>query len=160
MAELAGEQVTKTTQTAADGTYSFSDLEPGLYAATPALAGYAFTPPQQEVEVFDADVGGVDFTGQKQSHVNICGWITDSSTGSALAGVTVRLEHKTTGWSLVTTAATNDEGYYEFVDVATPKTYLVRSDSSQYKFTPRSYEVTINSPDDQVTCDFVAKRRD
>jgi len=157
--ELAGGQATKTTQTAADGTYSFSDLEPGSYTVTPALAGYAFTPPPQQVEVVNADVGGVDFTGQQQSHVNIHGWITNSSTGSVVAGVTVRLEQKIKRWSLVTTATTNAEGYYQFVDVATPKTYRVVPDSSQYRFTPRSYEVTINSPNDQVICDFVAKPR-
>jgi hypothetical protein len=47
--------------TGADGTYTFTGVQNGLYAVIPSKAGYAFTPANRSVSVNNSDVTGQDF---------------------------------------------------------------------------------------------------
>jgi hypothetical protein len=65
---LPGVQVTlqpgnQQTTTSGGGIYTFSNLLPGSYTITPNLANYAFTPPSQVINITNASVIGVNFTG-------------------------------------------------------------------------------------------------
>ncbi|MBI5632218.1 MAG: DUF1566 domain-containing protein [Nitrospirae bacterium] len=55
--------ISQTTITVSDGTYSFSGLPDGTYTITPSLAGYAFSPSSQTVNIAGASVPGQDFEG-------------------------------------------------------------------------------------------------
>ena len=57
---LTGTRSNSTT-TDGNGILQFSDLSNGSYMITPSKAGYAFTPPNREVKVSNADVSGQDF---------------------------------------------------------------------------------------------------
>jgi hypothetical protein len=53
---------TDTTTTAADGTYSFVDLDNGTYTVTPSYTGATFVPTETEVAIKTSDNGtGTDF---------------------------------------------------------------------------------------------------
>ena len=49
--------------TSGGGNYTFSNLLPGSYTITPNLAAYAFTPPNRVVNLTNATVSGVNFSG-------------------------------------------------------------------------------------------------
>ena len=59
---LSGD-ATDTTSPAADGTYSFTNLEDGDYAVTPSLGLYDFDPVSRPYSPLDSDQTGQDFTG-------------------------------------------------------------------------------------------------
>ena len=86
---------------------------------------------------------------------NIFGWIHLNGAGG-LDGIVVRLNQKAKGWQYVTETLTYDGGYYELGELAAG-TYRVVPVSGEYRFSPRSYEVIIETPDDQYLCDFTAK---
>ncbi|HZX48578.1 MAG TPA: DUF1566 domain-containing protein [Nitrospirota bacterium] len=50
------------TDTAPDGSYSFTNLTDGDCTVTPSLYGYAFIPPSRLITVAGADVSGQDFS--------------------------------------------------------------------------------------------------
>jgi hypothetical protein len=49
--------------TSGGGNYTFSNLLPGSYTITPSLAAYAFTPPNQVVNLTNASVSNINFSG-------------------------------------------------------------------------------------------------
>lgn len=63
--------------TDSSGDYMFSDVSNGAYTVTPALSGYDFTPPSQNVNVSDEDVLGVDFSATAQTLVTYTNDIKD-----------------------------------------------------------------------------------
>jgi hypothetical protein len=120
------------TTTAADGTYGFPGLRPGLYTVTPELEGYAFTPQSDLVLVTDADVGGVDFAGALVAYAL-------SGTVSGASDVTITLTGPQ-GGSTVTSGA------FSFASLV-PGTYTVEPSKPGYIFTPPSVTIEITSAD-------------
>ncbi len=57
-----GSDYLEYAQTAADGSYSFTGLSNGNYKVKPLKTGYSFSPPEIILDIFDADVTGVNFT--------------------------------------------------------------------------------------------------
>ncbi len=53
--------VTRGTYTDTDGRFSFTDLQPGKFEASPALEGYAFDPEEKQVTLVGTDSLKADF---------------------------------------------------------------------------------------------------
>ena len=57
--------VTASVTTAADGTYTFSNLGPGAYVTIPKHRRLIFTPARQGVAIWDASVTDINFSGAR-----------------------------------------------------------------------------------------------
>jgi hypothetical protein len=53
----------KSATTAANGTYTITQLPPGTHTVAPSKTGYTFTPVSRSVPLTDANATGQDFTG-------------------------------------------------------------------------------------------------
>jgi hypothetical protein len=142
---LAGVTVTtgsKSTTTAANGSYTFVGLEQGSYLVTPSQAGYTFTPATRQVTL-NSNSLGVDFTAAVATY-SVSG--TVRLQGAGLPGVTVSAG----GRSVLTDGA----GRYVFTGL-TAGTYLVTPQVSGYAFTPAFVALEVNA--DRTNVDFTAE---
>src|SRR5439155_9685321 len=104
---------TKSAVTDANGNYTLSELGPKQHAVTPALAGYAFIPPSQNVTV-PPDKTSIDFSGYAAFSVD--GTITQATNGAPSTNVLVSLLTNGTDVAFTTRTATN--GTYSFTNLA------------------------------------------
>ncbi len=139
--------LTKTTTTAADGTYSFTGLTNGKYTLVPSLATYTFSPTNSSVTISGANITGQNFQAStvKPSTYSISGTVS----GDKKEDVTVTL----TGVSSAT-ATTGTDGTYSFTNLADGG-YTVTPSCTGYTFTPASSSVTIAGAN-QTGKDFVS----
>lgn len=123
-----------STLSAADGSYSFTDLAPGTYQVRELLpAGWITTlPGNGAVSVIvaaDQTVNGVDFGnfalaqigGQKYNDINANGMRDDGEEG--LHGWVIQLDRHADG-SVDATVTTDEYGYYRFTDLG-PGSYRI-----------------------------------
>jgi hypothetical protein len=82
-----------TSDTAPDGSYSFTNLADGDCTITPGLDGYAFTPPSRSVTVAGADVTGQDFSAVQT-------WFEETDPAFTYTGT----------WGYMTTCTSCNEG--------------------------------------------------
>jgi hypothetical protein len=114
------------------GTYTFTNLANGTYAATPSKAGYVFTPSSQSFTVNGANASIPNFTGSPT--FSISGSITPSAAGS---GTLMTLS----GTAGATTNVVS--GSYSFTGLLNGQ-YTVTPTNSTYTFTPPNQSVTVN----------------
>ena len=85
--------VSKTTTTAADGSYSLTGLLDGAYTVTPSLIGYVFTPQSRNVTISDNSATDQDFPAVPQQFtLNVT--ITGTGSGTVTSdppGVTCNI---------------------------------------------------------------------
>jgi hypothetical protein len=134
-----------TATTDGNGNYSFSDLTDGSYTLTPydpSIFWYTYSPISQSVTINGADVKGIDFTSFASDgfKYSISGFITVD--GKAKKGVIVTLSGANFG-----TAATDDNGFYNFPGLVNNRFYTLTPSITEYAFTPSSQGVTINGAD-------------
>lgn len=124
---------TFSTTTAADGSYTFSDLPGGVsYAITPVMAQMNFTPPNHPIKVLTQDESA-DFLGQPVVY-KISGRVTDA--GKPLGEVHIKLK------GAKTDSATSDtRGYYTFGGLPAGGNYTVTPAKAQMTFTPTSHPI-------------------
>ena len=114
------------------GTYTFSNLANGTYAATPSKSGYAFTPNSQPFTVSGSNATITSITGTQVW--SISGAISPSTAGS---GTVMNLS----GPSSATTNVVS--GNYSFTGLLNG-TYTVAPTNTAYIFTPPSQSVPLN----------------
>ena len=122
--------------TAADGTYRFSNIEPGTaYTITVSKTGYVFASPTVS-GTLRSDTQH-DFTATIRTY-NISGTVKKSATNAPLAGARVYIS----GISL-SARTTDANGYYQFSGVPYGTVYTVYSRLTGYTFSPASTSGTI-----------------
>lgn len=95
MLTLSDGFVSNTTTTAFDGTYSFADVEDGLYTLTPEWAGFTFDPESRNVTVSGNDVYGEDFVATAIPEATVM--VTSPNGGEAFeVGTTQTIQWATT----------------------------------------------------------------
>jgi inhibitor of cysteine peptidase len=122
-----------TTQTASDGTYSFSGLTKGSYTVTPSMSGYTFNPQKATVAITNKDMTE-SFTAT--ALYSISGTVTLGS--SPLSGVTITLSGTAKG-----STTTNSDGSYSFTNLQ-KGSYTVTPSKTGYTFSPPNSTVTLN----------------
>ena len=134
-----GGDSTDTTQTASDGTYSFTDLMNGKYTITPlpTTEWYYFKPISKNVTVHENDVKNQNFTGK--SPCQISGRIIAGTT--PVQGVTVALTGKSNDQVL-----TDADGSYQFGGLQ-EGSYVVTPSMTGYVFKATSRKVKITDSD-------------
>ena len=124
----SGSLGTKTTD--ASGNYSFTGVVQGTsYTLTPSKAGYAFSPTSASGSNLSASVVH-NFTGAVNANTYTVSGKIQTSTGSALSGVTV------TGNGSLGTRTTDASGNYSFSGVPHGISYTVTPSKTGYSFNP------------------------
>lgn len=135
---LAGVTVTPSSGTAAtsaaDGTYTITDLAAGTYTLTPTKTNYVFAPTSLAVTVGPSSVGGKDFVGT-YNVFSITGAVSPRGVNLISAGVTITV----TGGA---TATTNTYGDYTITGLP-GGTYTVTPSKAGCWFSPLSSSVTL-----------------
>ncbi len=167
----SGETVA-TTVTAADGSYAFTDLEPGTYIVEESQ-------PDGFHSISDVDGGDLDIIGDvspidlkpgeavtNQNFIEgrygtISGTVTEDTDGDGagdkpIPGVTVEL--KDSEGNTVATTTTDGNGYYEFPDLEPGGYTVVETDPDGYdSVTPNEVPVVL-PPGGSEKADFVDER--
>ncbi len=128
-----------TTTTDAWGRYAFTDLVPGTYAVTPAMAGHVFSPVSRAATLTVAGIAGQGFTATAVAGPTRT--ISGTVSGASSAGVTVTLGGQGSGATI--TAA---DGSYAFAGVA-DGSYTVRPSRSGSAFAPPALSATVIGAD-------------
>lgn len=135
-ADLPGVTITlsggalRTTVTAANGTYAFTDLVGGSsYLVTPSARGFVFDPVSTSFASLAADQRA-DFRGSPVA--DITGVVRDASD-VGLANVVVSL-----GGAATRTTNTAADGRYRFTDLPAGEDYTVTPSARGFVFTPAS----------------------
>ena len=119
-----------TTTTAADGSYAFANLAPGLtYSVTPSAPRYVFEPSSASFSNLASDQQA-DFLGRAAS--TISGIVSDSA-GRGIPNVPVSLAG---GAAMTTTTAA--DGTYAFANLLSDGSYAVTPSVRGVVFTPTS----------------------
>ncbi|HXG48751.1 MAG TPA: carboxypeptidase regulatory-like domain-containing protein, partial [Methylomirabilota bacterium] len=140
-AEIDGETVvTGEQRTDANGSYLFT-LEPDIYTIIPARDGYAFTEPQEVVDLTN-DLEHVDFLAMRV--FTLRGWV--SFNGQGIADVPVMVGDEI--------AFTDAAGFYVLEDLP-PGQYAVVPTSDAMTFAPAFRNITLSSNAQAV--DFTAQ---
>lgn len=120
---------TATTQTDADGNYSFAGLaSEGTYTVAASHVNFNFTPPAQ---TFDNLLSNqtAEFNGTRINYA-INGHVADGA-GASMAGVTITL-----GGAQSATTSTDAGGNYTFANLASGFGYNVAASGVHYAFSP------------------------
>jgi hypothetical protein len=128
--------VVATTTADASGSYCLAGLLSGLYAVTPSMDGYTFSPSSRDVAVSGADVAGRNFTADPVRYA-----ISGTVAGGGYATVTLAADGVD-----VEATTTDAAGYYVFADL--PRgSYAVRASADGSAFNPSRREVTLSGSD-------------
>lgn len=121
--------VSGVAESGADGSYLFDNLiTSGSYAVSIIKNGWIFDPASFDVSELVSNLADQNFTGRHKYHIK--GKISNLQ-GIALKSVQVSL----TG-SAPRQTVTDEDGYYEFLDLPENISYSVRSDLGGYYFVP------------------------
>ena len=116
--------------TAADGYYSFNNLDNGgSYTITPTKTYYSFSPVSISTNSLGGDLTEKNFTGTVELY-DISGYISED-IGSTMNGVSVSL----TG-SVSKSTTTSVTGFYQFLDIPKGSNCTVLPVKTDYTFTP------------------------
>ncbi|HVN72258.1 MAG TPA: carboxypeptidase regulatory-like domain-containing protein [Desulfomonilia bacterium] len=121
----------QTTETDADGNYTFAGITNGTYGITPAYNGYLFNSTSRIIRISGANATAVDFTSliSTTGPHNISGTVT-ADNGAALYRVTMTLSGTSSG-----TVLTDANGDYAFDGLADGN-YTVTPSLSGYILNP------------------------
>jgi hypothetical protein len=144
--KLAGTKIAPT-QTASDGTFSFSGLPKGIYTVKPMLDPlnpYAFTPASRTVDVRTKDATKVKFTGTLT--YTISGTVTLGAGKGAqpLRGVTVTVS--TPAGAKVGSAKTDSSGAFSLSWLFNGH-YILTPAKSGFFFAPKTRPVHVKNAD-------------
>lgn len=128
-------QSSGTTTTAADGTYTFSNLTNGNYTVTPTDVGYTFLPVNQAVTISGANVTQVNFTS------SIAPPPTHSISGKVTGDIQLGVLMTLSGTASATTTTASD-GTYSFTNLGDGP-YTVTPTLTHYIFQPASISLTV-----------------
>ena len=174
--QYSGTGIISTTTTAADGSYAFTGLTPGVYSLTfDLLPGYEFSPQDQTGDTQDSDADPI--TGQTITMTLVSGQTDDTwdagmyqrpslgdyvwedtdgdgiqdEVGTGISGVTVTLHHCSEPYSHTTT--TDASGSYAFTDLGPGSYYVEFFPPPDYFFTlqDQGADPAKDSDADQVT---------
>jgi hypothetical protein len=135
----------RTTTTDSSGCYAFTDLADGTYTATPAKAGYNFSPASRTAAVSEAAATGMDFSVS-----------TFVAAGTVTGASAVRVTAVACGVTIpdfcgeipvpADTATTDAAGRYALTLTplaarVPPAYYVIRPGKTGYTFSPASYRV-------------------
>lgn len=136
---LSGVTITDGTgpsvTTGADGSYTFTGLEPGQHTLTPTYPDMTFIPTSLIVTLDDLDLEGQNFIGSA-GNFSLSG-IISSDGGFPVEGVTV-----TDGAGRTT--LTGEDGRYSFEGLP-PGAYTITPTKTGYGFSPAFLSVTLNT---------------
>ncbi len=142
----SGQTVVATTQTGADGSYSFTDVPNGNYTITASMSGYTFDSLNPIAAVNNSDSPGHDFTATAAATYTITGTVKLSGTGVQNIAVTL-----SANGTPIQQATTDGSGNYSF-DGVPDGSYTVTPSSGVWSFSPSNIPVTISgagsSPND------------
>ncbi len=138
-----------STQTDADGNYTFTGIGYGTTTLTPSRPGWGFDPPSIDQVITSADPEGTVFpiaTFAGTLGYQVSGKVIDATKplddpDNGIADVTVTI---TSGTSFTDTRTTNPQGQYSFTGLA-DGTYIVKPARNLYKFSPTNRTVVIDS---------------
>ncbi len=136
---LQGVSVIATTTTASDGKYTMSGLIPGSYTVQASILHYQ-TASVSSVAVI-SDTTATQSLSLQPNSGTLSGTVTDSLSGSTLAGVTISISK---GGVPVTTTTTGANGTYSVTALPPGTNYSVQADLLHYG-TQNIDPVTINS---------------
>jgi hypothetical protein len=132
-----GGQAGGSTNTDAQGFYSFSGLPDGNYTITPSKSNTSFTPISQNVTINGGDQTGVNFTATTTpSGFTVSGKVLEGANG--LAGVTLTL----TPGNL---SATSDAAGNYVINNVPNNGYTMLVEKTNYTFVPSSLNVLVNN---------------
>jgi len=126
-----------TTQTAADGTWSFSGLPSGNYTIRPSKGNFTFTPASLAVMIANQDLASNNFTVKNYL---ISGKVKDKK-GSPIRDANVAL-----GGASPSTTRTDPNGHYSFCGLANGS-YTITPSEGLYAFTPSSAKIVFSGKD-------------
>ena len=135
---LQGATVVATTTTAANGTYTLSGLVPGSYTVQASMLHYQTASTSASVTSDSTVTANLSL---QPNAGTLSGVVTDSSSGSPLANVTVAV---TKGGSPVASTTTAANGTYSISSLAPATTYVVQASLTHYQ-TQTVTSVTIAS---------------
>ncbi|HLL71933.1 MAG TPA: M36 family metallopeptidase [Pyrinomonadaceae bacterium] len=123
---------TATTNTDANGNYSFPNLVAGgSYTVTPTTPGFDYTPPSRTYNNLNANVTDANFSLLAQA--SISGRVTTENGAAGIDGITITL----TGTESRTTV-TSGGGFYSFPNLTRGGNYTVTPSGSNNTYTPPS----------------------
>jgi hypothetical protein len=126
----------RTTITAGDGTYSFTNVPLGAgYRLTPSRTNYVFTPLSRVMNNLITDVVGMNFYATVRNY-KINGAVKLGT--AAFPGVTVTLTSPTQVGFIPRTTTTSSTGVYAFTLVPGDRDYIVTPQKTGFQFTPVS----------------------
>jgi len=122
----------RTTQTDANGAYSFGDLAQGDYTVTPSRTGWSFAPASRSYTPLTSTQTAQDFTATPPAPTYVISGYVRDAQNNGISGVTVTLSG---AGSRSTTTGTS--GAYAFTGLSSG-TYTVTPSRTGYVFTPAS----------------------
>ena len=128
---------TTSTQTDANGNYTFTGLANGDYTLTPLKSGYSFTPVNTAVTVSGANTSNANFTAFAYSMLTYS--LSGTVSGPAIQNVVINLSG-----AGVASTLTNVGGNYSFSGLVNGS-YIATPSLTGYSFTPASTQATINN---------------
>jgi hypothetical protein len=139
-----------TTQTDADGNYSFGGLTAGdTYAITPTARHFTFSPPAHDFFELDQDWANINFTAFRITHT--LGGVVLDSNGDPMSNVIMILSGSQAG-----TTATDFNGNYSFTSVPAGGNYSVMPSKWDFVFSPSRRPANDLSADQSLS--FVGRR--
>ncbi|MEP0814953.1 MAG: DUF2012 domain-containing protein [bacterium] len=125
----------QSVQSAADGTYSFSEVENGDHAIVATLEGYTFQPATALITVSGAPLTGIDFTATSD-YFDVSGTVA-SDAGSPFPDVNLTL----TGGAVPFQTTSLQDGTFAFSNIPNG-IYTLTAEKIDITFDPASLEVT------------------
>jgi PKD repeat protein len=139
--QLAG-VTKKITTSAADGTYSFTNVAPGCYTVVASKSGYTFANPVASFCVDGSNVTGVNIAANPPATViSVSGTVYKKDGITPLSGVSLSMK---LGGVTKYLASTDASGNYTFKPVAAGS-YTVTATKSGYTFASPAASVTVGS---------------
>ncbi|HEV3469852.1 MAG TPA: M12 family metallo-peptidase [Pyrinomonadaceae bacterium] len=131
----------RTVTSAADGSYSFTNVPGGQnYTVSVSSATYNFTPSSRSYTALAANQTGQNFSVASRKTYAISGRVTRAGTTTALGGVTLTVRNSSGAVVKTTTSAA--DGTYSLTGITAGYNYTVRPSLTGKTFTPASRSYT------------------
>ncbi len=128
-----------STRSLSDGTFAFANLKPGVYTATPSMAGVTFVPGSRRFELLRGQLPMTTTIPDFRAIDTPC---SIAGTVSGVTGATVSLSRDGAGEAL--SAAVGTEGKYCF-DLLAPGAYTIVPTKVGFGFSPASRNLVVTT---------------
>lgn len=131
----------RTLTTTTTGAFSFTNVPGGRsYTLTPTKTNYTFTPVSKSYANLSANQTNQNFAATLKTYT-ISGRVTQGSTTTGLAAVTMTLSSPTPAGFPARTVQTNSNGGFSFTGVPAARNYTLKPTKTGFTFNPvsRSY---------------------